>query len=197
LIGPTATQYPDGQRVYQNTNRSWRAPQGKKRLRRILSASTTGYLRSPAGLIVGRGIIIKPEVARLEGIGRKISQGVIFSDTRNFAAPQGIVVTPILTQYIPEERERGLRDSNPFWQLLGADECRHDNFSHSVAVRRGYFVEDVKPVIQCAVAMVVMLYSQSFFVTGEIQLKVPPPAGFYMFALKPDVESGTAGNDIA
>jgi hypothetical protein len=191
LIGPTTTLYPEGRDVFERTQRSWSKPQGRRLLNRLLSNSWLEDLRSPAGLVIGTSVAIKFELHRLQRVGQKIAQGVVFRDTNNFIKPNDLIVAPIPSAEVPKERNLELARGNLSWQLLVSDDCTHTNYSDSIAVRRAYSPLRAEPMPACIVVMLIMIYSQTFFVTGEIEFIRKPPDGFIILALKEAVEPAT------
>jgi hypothetical protein len=191
LIGPTTSQFPDGRDIFANTLRSWSNPQGKRLLNRIVSDSWIEDLRSSSGLVVGTSVVIRFERHRLQRAGQKMAQGVIFQDTNNFIKPTDLIISPIPSSEVANERDRELRSSNPCWHLLASEHCWHTNYSDSVAVRRVYTPERREPTPACVVVMLIMMYSQSFFVVGEVELTRKPPEGFRLLAFQEDIDGAT------
>ncbi len=191
LIGPTTLDYPEGDQIYFDTQRAWQNPPGKRRLRMFLKNARTVQLRSKAGLYLGKAIGVRPDLARVSRVGMKIAQGIIFSDTQNFADPAKIKCIPIFSNEIIEERDRELKVNNPYWSVLSSEYCLHDNFSSSVAVRRGYSPLSTEPFLTCMCSMLIMVYSQSFVVVGEIELK-QVPREFKMIAFNDEFWSAVA-----
>lgn len=173
---------------FERTQRSWSKPQGKRLLNRLLSNSWLEDLRSPAGLVLGTSVAIKFERHRLQKVGQKIAQGVVFRDTNNVIKPNDLIVAPIPSAEVPKERDRELGKGNFGWQLLTSNHCSHTNYSESIAVRRVYTPLRVELTPACSVVMLIMIYSQTFFVVGEVELMRAPPDGFIILALKEEVE---------
>jgi hypothetical protein len=189
LIGPTAIDYPEGEDVYFSTQRAWQTSHGNRRLNMILRNARSVQLRSEAGLYLGKAIGVQPDLSRVARVGMKIAQGVIFTDTQNFADPRTLYCVPIQSRNVPSERDKELKKGNPYWSILSSEYCQHTNFSPSVAVRRAYtpISAEVKPFLTCMCFMIVMVYSTSFVVGGEILLK-KVPKDFTMIGFLDDLE---------
>lgn len=174
LIGPTAIDYSDGDAIYFSTQRAWQTSHGRRRLNMFLRNAQRVQLYSKAGLYLGKAIGVQPDLHRIVRVGMKIAQGVIFTDTGNFADPRVFQCVPIQSKDVPDERNKELNKNNPYWSILSSDYCRHTNFSPSVAVRRAYTPVSTEPILTCLCFMMVMIYSQSFVVFGEIGMKKVP-----------------------
>jgi hypothetical protein len=133
-------------------------------------------------------VAIKFERERLQRVGQKIAQGVVFGDTNNVVEPINLIVAPIPSSEVPKEKDRELDRGNLAWQLLVTDHCSHINYSESIAVRRAYTPLRSEPAPACNVVMLIMLYSQTFFVIGEVELTQSPQEGCILLALQEEVE---------
>ena len=132
-------------------------------------------LRSPAGLVLGRGWDIKYDRTRVANVGLKIARGVIFIDSGAITPPDDLRCIPIDSAVVPEEREHEAAKGNPFWLALRDPNAYHTNFAPAVAVRRGYYITATEPVITCSANLLVMFYGFSCVVAGTIRTFNPPP----------------------
>lgn len=126
LIGPNASQYEGGQDTEAATWRSWSTPVGDRRRRMFLKNARLVELRSPAGLVLGRGWDIKYDRTRVANVGLKIARGVIFMDSGAIARPDDLRCIPIDSAVVPAERARETAKGNPFWLALCDPNAYHE-----------------------------------------------------------------------
>ena len=64
---------------------------------------------------------------------------------------------------------------NPFWLAMNHPNAYHTCFAPTVAVRRAYYIAAATPRLTCFANVLVMMYSLSFVVAGEIGIGDAPP----------------------
>lgn len=174
LIGPAALEFQGGEGIYSATKRGWQRPQGSRRLKMMLKNAVPVQLQSSGGIYTGKAIGVRPNIERVTRVGFKIARGVIFHDTGARADPEAVQCVHIHSRDVSAERERELAKQNPFWLALSWDNAYHTNFTPAVAVRRAYTPISADPHLECVCFMLVMIYAESFVVTGSVQIPSPP-----------------------
>ena len=150
--------------------RAWQRPAGFRRLRSILKSAVPLEVLTPSGLFVKKAIGIMPDYGRVRRVGLKIAQGILFHDLSTFTSSDHIECIPLSVSTMLKERERELAKGNPLWMSLSEESCLHNMFSDSIAVRRAYLGIENQPTIKCICSMVILLYSEAFFILAHVSL---------------------------
>ena len=93
-------------------------------------------LKTQSGLYAGKGVGIKPEIDRVEKVGRKIVRGVIFHDAQAVVAEKDITAVPLPARDVPSIKKKDFGER--YWQSLSNPSCLHTMCGPASALRRIY-----------------------------------------------------------
>nr|VFK01373.1 MAG: hypothetical protein BECKLFY1418A_GA0070994_11444 [Candidatus Kentron sp. LFY] len=138
LIVPEAMQfgYKDVEMSYEKVWRAWSREGGWARYQRFLYDHVIVEMRTPEGLYAGKAVGIRPEVERVQRVGKKIVRGLIFHDSGAFITADSIVVAPLPTRDVPATKARDAAE--PYWRALSNPACIHTMCGDHSAMRRIY-----------------------------------------------------------
>ncbi len=170
LLAPPASEYPQGGHLIEKARKAWERPAGQIRLNNFLRDAELIELKSSSGSIIRKALGIPYERERVQRIGLKIAQGIIYYDTATFIDQSNINCGLIDSDQVEAERNRETAKNNPIWLALVHNSCLHNMFSQSIAIRRAYVVVATEPVVVCQCFMWIGLYAQSFIVVAKTEL---------------------------
>lgn len=158
-------------------NRSLSKGHARKRRLELLKGAKKAYVRTPAGIITGRAVLVKANGENIQKVGKKIGRGVFTHDTGFFISDSDFICARLKITDVDKERQRELKKGNPFWRYLSLDGAKHDNYSECIMVRRIYMLQGYSPY-RVGCYMGVALLSEFFicyceFIWNGEDLKFP------------------------
>lgn len=138
LVVPEAVFFghKDAESSFEKIWRAWSGEPGWKRYQRFLKDHVIINMRTPGGLYAGKGVGIKPEIDRIERVGKKIVRGVIFYDAQAVVAEEDIAAAPLPAREVPSIKSEDAGER--YWQVLSNPSCVHTMCGPASALRRVY-----------------------------------------------------------
>lgn len=187
LIVPEAIQfgYNDAEASYEKVWRAWSRDSGWARYQRFLRDHVIVEMRTPEGLYAGKGVGIRPEVERVQRVGKKIVRGLIFHDSGAVVTADSLVVAPLPTRDVPAKKARDAAE--PYWCAMSNSACIHTMCGDHCAMRRIYIGHPSSDGIVLESHFAIMLWTLYFaasivFPLGSVTKKA--------FAFSADTSTG-------
>lgn len=171
LIVPEAIQfgYRDAEASYAKVWRAWSRDGGWARYQRFLSDHVIVEMRTPEGLYAGKGVGIRPEVERVQRVGKKIVRGLIFHDSGAVVSADSLVVAPLPTRDVPTRKARDAAE--PYWRALSSPGCMHTMCGDHSTMRRIYIGHPTSNGIVLESHFAIILWSLYFAASTLFPLK--------------------------
>jgi hypothetical protein len=180
LLLPAAQELnlPGIAELLSRADRSRKREAGFKRRQGILKTAKIVEKFSAAGLYVGSAIAVAGDLERMNRVGRKIAQGVIFSDTNVSINRESMICASLPITEVAAEKDKEIKSGNPYWILLSNPACVHDTFTDNIAVRRVYFGHPTSPKITIDCMVGVVLLERWFVIVASFPYPDSAPDNF-------------------